>query len=450
MCRKGTAVDALQPNTPKSSRTRRASKSSANSPPSLSLSDSSSAFFSNNLNYAAADGSSISASSRSWSSTRKPKLLPSPSNLRKNFLPDTPHIYDPSEISAATGNFLSGRLFSSSAAWRCRLRDRDAVVFQRKLRHVIDTPSLCRVLSTICSSHHSSVIKLLGASVSGNHIYLAYDFVRGDNLRNCLQNQRNPGFTPLPTWVSRMQVAADIAHGLDYIHNFTEMSKLSGQKKLFTGFVHNRIKSSSIVVAEGSLSAKICHFGTAELCGEVELGAFDESQEQVGGPGSGPVLRRSTSSAMKFEGTRGYMSPEFRASGLATQKSDVYAFGVVILEILSGEEPLKFVVEKMSDGDGVSGGSLRSVSLIETAREAVAGGSSGVRRWVDRRLKDSFPVEVAEQMVQLGLECVEEDLLRRPDMARVASWVSKLYLESKGWAERFALPTDLSVSMAPR
>lgn len=203
-------------------------------------------------------------------------------------------------------------------------------------------------------------------------------------------------------------------------------------------------------MAEGSLSAKICHFGTAELCGEVELGAFDESQEQVGGPGSGPVLRRSTSSAMKFEGTRGYMSPEFRASGLATQKSDVYAFGVVILEILSGEEPLKFVVEKMSDGDGVSGGSLRSVSLIETAREAVAGGSSGVRRWVDRRLKDSFPVEVAEQMVQLGLECVEEDLLRRPDMARVASWVSKLYLESKGWAERFALPTDLSVSMAPR
>ncbi|PKI46728.1 hypothetical protein CRG98_032868, partial [Punica granatum] len=271
MCRKGTAVDAVRPNSQKPlSRTRRKSESSTDQSSRPSSLASSSAFFSNSLNFAAANRSSSASvsSCQSSLSRTKPELLPSPSNLKKNFLPDNPHIYDFSEISSATGNFLSGCLSSSYSAWRCRLRDRDAVLLQRRLRRVIDTPNLCRLMSRVCSSHHSSVIKLLGASVSGNHIYLAYDFVRGVNLSDCLRNRRNPEFTLLATWVSRMQVAADIAHGLDYIHNFTGMSKRSSPKNPCSGFVHNRIKSSSIILAEGSLNAKICHFGTAQLCGE--------------------------------------------------------------------------------------------------------------------------------------------------------------------------------------
>lgn len=153
-----------------------------------------------------------------------------------------------------------------------------------------------------------------------------------------------------------------------------------------------------------------------------------------------PKLKRTNSGAMKFEGTRGYMSPEFRSTGTPTRKSDVYAFGVVVLELLSGEEPLKYSFDRES-------GEFRRTSVIEGAREAAKG---GVRRWVDKRLKDSYPVEVAEKMVQLGLECVDDDPDKRPDMGRVAGRVSKLYLESKKWGERFALPQDFSVSMAPR
>jgi len=73
-----------------------------------------------------------------------------------------------------------------------------------------------------------------------------------------------------------------------------------------------------------------------------------------------------------------------------------------------------------------------------------------VRRWVDRRLKDSFPMDVAEKMVLVALECVEEDLAKRPDMNKIAGQISKLYLESKNWADNIGLPTDISVSMAPR
>ncbi|XP_022747600.1 lysM domain receptor-like kinase 3 [Durio zibethinus] len=208
-------------------------------------------------------------------------------------------------------------------------------------------------------------------------------------------------------------------------------SWLCNLQGLETSFTHNHIKITSILVAEDSLTAKICHFGTAELCGEV-------TKEE-----GSKTLRRSNSKGMKIEGTRGYMAPELQFSGLVTQKCDVYAFGVVVLELLSGQEALKFFVDEETGG-------YKRVSVIDAAREAVAGGSAGVRSWVDRRLKDSFPVEVAEKMVLVALECVEEDPGKRPDMNKIVGQVSKLYLESKNWADKIGLPTDISFSMAPR
>lgn len=290
------------------------------------------------------------------------------------------------------------------------------MIFQRKLRRSLELQQLCERLLVICRSHHSSLIKLLGACVSGNYVYLVYEYVSGANLADCLRNPRNPNFTVLSTWLSRLQVATDLAHGLDYIHHFSGLNSI---------VIHNHIKSSSIVVEElsESLCARICHFGTSDLCGE--------------------VIENENRKVEKIEGTRGYMAPEFQHSGIATQKSDVYAFGVVMLELLSGEEALKYVIDEES-------GAYKRFSVIEKAREATAGGGAGVRKWVDRRLKDSYPVEVAEKMVLMGLQCVDEDPDNRPDMRRITGLVSKFYLESKSWAESIGFPIDFSVSMAPR
>ncbi|KAI3730998.1 hypothetical protein L1987_62180 [Smallanthus sonchifolius] len=342
------------------------------------------------------------------------------SSLR-DFLPENPHVYHFKEIFTATNGFLSSKYSSSSssAAWRCVIRGDDVIVFQRKFKRPIDETELRERLLVICKSHHSSLIKLRGASMSGSYIYLVYDYVNGASLADCLKNPRNPNFTVLSDWMSRIQIAADLAHGLDYIHNSTGL-----QKK----FIHNHIKSTSIIVTQSpSLNAKICHFGTTELCGETDCSSEADSV-------------KSNSKFMKFEGTRGYMSPEFQSTGIATQKSDVYAFGVVILEILSGEEPLKYRQEN---------GNYVRVSLIEMTREAVESG--GVRRWMDRRLKDSFPEEVALKLAQLGLMCVEEDPDKRPDISWVVGRISKFYLESQSWTEKMGqLPADFSVSMAPR
>ncbi|KAE8669859.1 putative acetyltransferase NATA1-like [Hibiscus syriacus] len=218
-----------------------------------------------------------------------------------------------------------------------------------------------------------------------------------------------------------MQIAIDVAHGLDYIHHCSGLE---------TSFTNNHIKMTSILVAQDSSRAKICHFGTADICGEV----IQQGSKSLG---------RTDSKVMKIEGTRGYMAPELQSRGLVTQKCDVYAFGVVVLELLSGDEALKFMFDEVNGG-------YNRVSVIDTAREAVAGGGGGVRRWVDRRLKDSFPVEVAEKMVVVALECLEEDPEKRPEMSRVVGKVSKLYLESKTWADNFGFPADISLSMGPR
>ncbi|KAJ6720245.1 hypothetical protein OIU85_023461 [Salix viminalis] len=334
-----------------------------------------------------------------YSTTSKPRFFSTITSLSslKDSLSENPHIYDFSEICKATNNFLQKPFSSSSssASWRCTIRGKEVILFQRKSRRQIGLPELQERLLTVCRSHHSSLVKLLGASTSGNYIYLVYEYVHGANLATCLRNPQNPS--------------------------------------LNSEYVHNHVKSCSILVTEASLNAKICHFGTAELCGEI-VGSGRSPARSYG---------RLDSRVMKIEGIVGYMSPEFRSSGVKTQKCDVYAFGVVILELVSGEEAMRYVFD-----DG--GGGYKRISVIETAREVVAAGGGELRNWVDKRVKDSYPVEVAEKIVRLGLECVDDDPENRPDMGQVDVRVSKLYLESRNWAEKIGLPTDFSVSMAPR
>ncbi|XAR59994.1 Non-specific serine/threonine protein kinase [Bertholletia excelsa] len=452
MCKTKMAVDAAEPTAtsrtssrtpstvPQTPTTQRRADPSTSNPSSASYSTGSSHKF-------PSSGTTASASSRT-----------SLSSLRES-LPEKTHIYDFAEIRKATNNFLAKRYSSSSTpSWLCNLRGRDVIVFQRKFQRQIEMSQLRQRLSVICRSHHTSIIKILGISISDDYIYLVYEFTKGANLSDCLRNPNNRDFTVLSTWMSRMQIAADLAHGLDYIHNNTGLN---------ISLVHKYIKSSSIIVTEPSFNAKICHFGAAELCGETAVDrqetteeskktTYGEIEEDV--PESPPKLKRSGSIARQFEGVRGYMSPEFQKTGVTTQKSDVYAFGVVILELLSGKEPVQYKYDRTTRD-------YRKISLIDGARDAVGdggdsagddGGGGGeqlearLRRWMDSRLRDSFPVEVAERLIRVALECVNVDPDKRPSMGRVAGKTSKLYLDSKKWSEKIRVPTDFSVSFAPR
>ncbi|KAJ4979250.1 hypothetical protein NE237_010030 [Protea cynaroides] len=450
---KSTTDDATEPTAPprtQSSRTpgpsKRFSSMESRTPPMSSIPSIAESSTSRSNTSSAFNSSSSSNRDYSKASNSSKTSL---SSIRES-LPENPHIYSFSEICAATNNFLAKRFPSSSAAWRCSLKGKDVIIFQRRLRRSMEASRLRERLSLICRSHHASLTNLLGASTSGEQIYLVYEFVNGANLADCLRNPKNPNFTVLSNWMLRMQVALDMANGLDYIHSSLGLNQ---------NFVHNHIKSTNVIITDQpSFHAMICQFGTAELCGEIPEYQHQPQEENLEiTEASSSKLKRSDSRGMRFEGTRGYMSPEFQTTGIGTQKSDVFAFGVVLLELLSGEEPLKYKMEKET-------GNYRRVSVIETAREAmgdertgsgegkeVGGGGEGrLRRWVDRRLKDSFPVEVAEKMTRLALDCVDEDPDKRPHMQVVTGKISKLFLKSERWSNMMGVPSAITVSFAPR
>ncbi|KAL2324016.1 hypothetical protein Fmac_023074 [Flemingia macrophylla] len=418
MCKTKMATNAASPTRISRSETRATQSPTASSSrptpgPTASFSDSGSS-----VPYSGSTGYRLSSDTSTASRTSFTSL--------RDTLPENPHIYQFSEICAATNNFLAKRHSSSTPSWRCTLRGADVIVFQRKFRRKLQTSQLQSLLAVVCRSHHVSIIKLLGASVSSDHIYLVYDFVNGASLSDCLRNKNNAHFTVLSTWISRMQVAADLAHGLDYIHNKTGLN---------INFVHNHIKSSAVIVTDPSFNARVCHFGAAQLCGEIEI-QNDKLTEISEEPPSPPARSK------QVQGVRGYMAPEFQASGVATQKTDVYAFGVVMLELLSGEEPLTFKFDEKTRG-------FVRTSVIEAATASVNGGEGELRKWVDRRLKDSFPVDVAEKLTRVALECVHVDPDKRPYMGRVAGKISKFYLTSRKWSDTIKMP-DITVSLGPR
>lgn len=363
-----------------------------------------------------------------------------------------PILYSFPEILAATNSFLSPPISSSTAVWRCSLRGADAAVVRRPFRG--DPAALPGRLAALCRSHHAAVARLLGASLAGDHLYFVYKYVPGATLADCLRNLKNPSFSPLSSWLSRVQVATDLAQGLEYIHHYSAgtgpQSPSSLERRQPRGTVHNRIKSSAIIVTEPGFRAKICHFGAAELAGEVPV---DAEETEVGEIASASPPRRSETRATRIEGTRGYIAPEVIAGGRISRRSDVFAFGVVLLELLCGEEPLRYRYNRESGG-------LEMISIIETARRVIgvaeeeAEGAEEryrrVREWVDRRLRDSFPVEAAEKLIRVALRCVEAEAGRRPDMIWVAGKLSKQLIEARAWEQRVKLPADFSVSLAPR
>uniref|UniRef100_A0A0D9XH39 Protein kinase domain-containing protein n=1 Tax=Leersia perrieri TaxID=77586 RepID=A0A0D9XH39_9ORYZ len=320
----------------------------------------------------AATTSSSSSSSRPLSSSISASTASAASSTSlaaaRASLPDPPVLYPFQEVAAATNNFLARRA-PASDYWPCTLRGRSAALFQLRPRPR-QRDELKAALAATGRFHHTSIAPLLGACVAGSHhVYLAYELPPGGaTLASCLRSPRNPRFTSLRTWLSRVQVAADVAQGLEYIHHHAAA-------------VHGRVSTSTVLISDPGLRARLTHMGAAQLA--------DMEEE-------------------------------------ASREADVRAFGLLLLELLSGE----------------------TYRLLETAAAARASGR--VRSWVDRRLGDSFPQAAAERLVGVALRCAAEEQPTPPEMTWVAGKVSKAYIESRAWDHTVRPPADFSVSLGPR
>lgn len=178
----------------------------------------------------------------------------------------------------------------------------------------------------------------------------------------------------------------DVANGLHYLHNFTEPP-----------YIHMDINSSNILL-NSNLRAKIGNFRLART-------AEREGTNAV---------------TVHVVGTRGYMAPEYQRAGLVTPKVDVYAFGVIMLELITGKEAIIVQDE-------------REVDLSAAIASIIKGKNpkAEISLFVDPTLKGNEGDEFALQMAELGVACLTQEPERRPSMWEVVSTLLQIQADFK-------------------
>ncbi|KAG8371551.1 hypothetical protein BUALT_Bualt13G0099700 [Buddleja alternifolia] len=149
---------------------------------------------------------------------------------------------------------------------------------------------------------HPNVITLLGYTIHAETRLLIYELMHNGSLESQLHG---PSRGSALTWHVRMKIALDVARGLEYLHEHCHPP-----------VIHRDLKSSNILL-DSIFNAKLSDFGLAIV--------------------DGPQNKKN----IKLSGTLGYVAPEYLLDGKLTDKSDVYAFGVVLLELLLGRRPLE-------------------------------------------------------------------------------------------------------------
>ncbi|XP_062231006.1 probable serine/threonine-protein kinase PBL7 [Phragmites australis] len=217
------------------------------------------------------------------------------------------------------------------------------------------------------------LLGLIGHCSEGGHRLLVYEFMANGGLQEHLYPNRGScgGISKLD-WDTRMRIALEAAKGLEYLH-----------ERVNTPVIHRDFKSSNILL-DKDFHARVSDFGLAKL-----------GSDRAGGHVSTRVL-----------GTQGYVAPEYALTGHLTTKSDVYSYGVVLLELLTGRVPVDM---KRPPGEGV----LVNWALpMLTDREKVV-------RILDPALEGQYSLKDAVQVAAIAAMCVQPEADYRPLMADV-------------------------------
>ncbi|CAA2981821.1 receptor kinase At4g00960 [Olea europaea subsp. europaea] len=220
---------------------------------------------------------------------------------------------------------------------------------------------------------HKNLVNLLGYCVYDTEKLLVYEYVANESLDKILFKS---GSQQVLDWKQRQDIITGIAKGLRYLHEGAR-----------THVIHRNIKASNILL-DNKLVPKIADFGMARL--------FLEDQSRVD---------------TRAAGTNGYTAPEYLMYGDLSAKVDIFSFGVVVLELISGQRNLTFNRDP------------NSRNLLEWVYRLYKQGR--ILETVDHTLALSTVPDKIAMCIQLGLLCTQADPALRPNMHQVVLILSK-------------------------
>ncbi|KAL8502937.1 hypothetical protein ACS0TY_021893 [Phlomoides rotata] len=218
--------------------------------------------------------------------------------------------------------------------------------------------------------HHKHLVSLVGYCIAGVQRMLVYEFVQNDTLEFHLHGKGRP----VMDWATRLKIALGSAKGLAYLH-----------EDCHPKIIHRDIKASNILL-DFNFEAKVADFGLAKISSDA-----------------------NTHVSTRVMGTFGYLAPEYAASGKLTEKSDVFSFGVMLLELITGRRPVDTDQSFMDD------------SLVDWARPLLTRAleEGNFDSLLDQKLQNNYHQNEMARMVACAAACVRHSARRRPRMSQV-------------------------------
>ncbi|XP_020683494.1 probable LRR receptor-like serine/threonine-protein kinase At1g53420 isoform X1 [Dendrobium catenatum] len=273
------------------------------------------------------------------------------------------------QILTATSNFSSSNKIGEGgfgSVYKGRLPDGTVIaVKQLSANSSQGNHEFINEIGMISALQHPNLVKLYGCCVEGNQLLLVYEYMENNSLARALYGPKQCQLKL--DWSTRHKICVGIAKGLTYLHE-ESMIKI----------VHRDIKATNVLL-DIDLNPKISDFGLAKL---------DE--------------KGNTHISTRIVGTIGYMAPEYATRGYLTEKADVYSFGIVTLEIITGKYVSGYINKE-------------KYHLLDMAYAAKEEGD--LLSLVDKRLGVEYDQDEALGMISVAILCAHSSPLYRPSMS---------------------------------
>ncbi|CAE6199960.1 unnamed protein product [Arabidopsis arenosa] len=302
-------------------------------------------------------------------------------------IPGLPQKFEYEELEQATENFkLQIGSGGFGSVYKGTLPDETLIAVKKITNHGLHgRQEFCTEIAIIGNIRHTNLVKLRGFCARGRQLLLVYEYMNHGSLEKTLFS----GNGPVLEWQERFDIALGTARGLAYLHSGCDQK-----------IIHCDVKPENILLHD-HFQPKISDFGLSKLLNQEESSLFTT-----------------------MRGTRGYLAPEWITNAAISEKADVYSYGMVLLELVSGRKNCSFRSRSNSvteeNNQNHSSTTTTSTGLVYFPLYALDMHEQGrYMELADPRLEGRVTSQEAEKLVRIALCCVHEEPALRPTMAAV-------------------------------